>query len=269
MISNTLQYLRKASVLLSFSPLLMFSVEAQTIRGILMETGTDRRIQLGELILVTQSGDTIDVTYTNETGGFELLSGDPGDFFVFADALGYEATVAGIFELGVGGEITIEYRMKPFALPIEDLVVEFNRPINQHSLVQNGFVARLNRGVGHFITPHMIEKSPAITTEDLFRNIIGVSVRSAGTGINAFLGDAVRIRQQNGGWCDPLLYIDGVRTENDTDSGMTLGFLVPRDQIEGIEVYRRAAEIPLEYGVGSADFCGVIVLWTKKRKAIS
>ena len=40
-----------------------------------MEIGTDRRIELGEMVLVGQAGDTIDVTYTNDTGG--VLSSHP------------------------------------------------------------------------------------------------------------------------------------------------------------------------------------------------
>ena len=142
-----------------------------------MEAGVDRPIVLGEMVLVGEGGDTIDVTYTDDNGNFALSSELPGDFLVLADALGYGAMAAGVFELGPDGEMSIEYRMNPFALPIEDLVVEFNRPVSQHSLVQNGFVARYNRGVGHFITPFMIEDSPALRTEDLFRNIPDVSVR--------------------------------------------------------------------------------------------
>ena len=164
---------------------------------------------------------------------------------------------AGVFELGAGAEMTIEYRMQPFALPIEDLVVEFNRPVTQHSLVQNGFVARFNRGLGHFITPHMIEESSAIRTEDLFRNISGVQV--TGTGFGA---DRVALRSIGGALCDPLLYIDGVRTESSA-MGMALSDMVPLYQISGIEIYRRPAEIPLEYGIAGTAFCGVLVVWTK------
>ena len=252
------------------------AVRAQTITGYLMETGSERRIPLGQMVLVGEGGDTLAVTYTRDDGFFSLSAAQPGDFLVLADALGYGAMAAGVFELGPGATMTIEYRMNPFALPIEDLVVEFNRPIFQHSLVQNGFVARFNRGVGHFLTPWMIEDSPALSTEDLFRNISGVSVRPVGGGINSFLGDAVRLRTPGGDYCDPLLYIDGVRTENNPELGMTLGMLVPKMTIEGIEIYRRAAEIPLEYGLGPAtagstanspaNFCGVLVIWTKTRR---
>ena len=257
MSSKTFRYLKGLGILAIFSLSLADAAGAQTIRGILMETGTERRIQLGEMILVGQGGDTIDVTYTNDAGGFELTSPEPGDFLVLADALGYGAMAAGVFELGAGAEMTIEYRMQPFALPIEDLVVEFNRPVTQHSLVQNGFVARFNRGLGHFITPHMIEESSAIRTEDLFRNISGVQV--TGTGFGA---DRVALRSIGGALCDPLLYIDGVRTESSA-MGMALSDMVPLYQISGIEIYRRPAEIPLEYGIAGTACCGVLVVWTK------
>ena len=257
MTSKALRFLTVSSILAAFSLSLASSADAQTIRGILMESGSDRRIQLGEMVLVGEGGDTIDVTYSDDNGGFELTSDEPGDFIVLADALGYGAMAAGVFELGPGAEMTIQYRMDPFALPIEDLVVEFNRPITQHSLVRNGFVARFNRGLGHFITPHMIEESPAFRTEDLFRNIVGVSVQSPGFG-----SDQIRLRTIGGALCDPLIYIDGVRSMSGA-IGMTLGNLVPFNQISGIEIYRRPSEIPLEYGMGGTTFCGVIVVWTK------
>ena len=257
MTSKTFRYLKGLGILAIFSLSLADAASAQTIRGILMETGTERRIQLGEMVLVGQGGDTIDVTYTNDTGGFELTSPDPGDFLVLADALGYGAMAAGVFELGPGAEMTLEYRMQPFALPIEDLVVEFNRPITQHSLVRNGFVARFNRGLGHFITPNMIEESVAFRTEDLFRNIAGVAV--TGTGFGA---DRVALRGNGGQLCDPMLYIDGVRTESSA-MGLALSDIIPFHQLNGVEIYRRPAEIPLEYGISGTTFCGVIVLWTK------
>jgi hypothetical protein len=250
-------------------------LQAQTINGVLMEAGVERRIQLGQMVLVGAGGDTVDVAYTNDNGFFSLSTNRPGDYLVLADALGYGAVAAGVFELGEDSEMTIEYRMKPFALPIEDLVVEFDRPIRQHSLVQNGFVARYNRGVGHFLTPYMIEESAALSTAQLFRNIPGVGVGAVGGGSNYYLGDAVRLRTPAGDWCDPLLYIDGMRTENNPEMGMTLGMLVPKNTIQGIEIYRRAAEIPLEYGIGTpmtgtgagnmANFCGVLVIWTRRR----
>jgi hypothetical protein len=51
-------------------------------------------------------------------------------------------------------------------------------------------------------------------------------------------------------------------------SGVTLSTLVPLDALEAVEVYRRAAEIPVEYSVtqnssATVGTCGVIVFWTK------
>jgi len=70
MTSKAFRYLRGLGILAIFSLSLSDAAGAQTIRGVLMEIGTDRRIELGEMVLVGQAGDTIDVTYTNDTGGF-------------------------------------------------------------------------------------------------------------------------------------------------------------------------------------------------------
>lgn len=56
--------------------------------------------------------------------------------------------------------------------------------------------------------------------------------------------------------CPPQVYIDGIPWAGPIDE-ITL-----RD-IEGIEVYRGAAEVPAEFA-GSNAGCGVIALWSRR-----
>jgi outer membrane receptor for ferrienterochelin and colicin len=39
--------------------------------------------------------------------------------------------------------------------------------------------------------------------------------------------------------------------------------MVPVSSIEGIEVYKGAAQLPAEFG-GSNSMCGVVAIWTKR-----
>lgn len=256
-------------------------LSAQTIQGRLLDAETDQPINVGLVIMLTEARDSISSTITNGDGYFSLTSSESGSFILLASAWGYTETPAGVFDLGADGEMTVEFRVQPRPLVLDELVVSLNRPILEHHLVRNGFVRRLQRGLGHFITPHDIEESPARSTESLFQGLMGVTVRPAqrldgsGSGPLSYLGDQVML-QSNAGWCNPTVYLDGMRVRYNIVEGISLSSLAPLGTISGIEVYRRAAEVPLEYAATESPRtgnrrdnqqgpCGVIVLWTRQR----
>lgn len=266
----------------------------QTINGTLIDLQSDQPIPLGLVIMFTESGDSVTSTVTDVSGSFSLSSPTPGSFVLLAGALGYRETPAGAFELGDGGVMDVEYRLAPEPMPIDALVVSLERPVQAHRLVSNGFVRRFQRGLGAFVTPHDIEESTARSTEGLLTHIPGVRVsevriarqvageltpdelqRGLGNGGEQWtiyprpdIGEVVQIRGSGGGWCTPTVYVDGVRTFYDTDmtsyaQALTLSTVTPLGSVEAIEVYRRPAEIPVEFSPGPESNCGVLVVWTK------
>jgi len=243
---------------------------AQTINGTLMEVESDQPISLGLIIMMTEEGDSITSGVTNSQGRFTVEAQEPGSFMLIASAFGFKETAAGVFELGEGGEMDVEFRVAPAPMPIDGLLVSLQRPVLEHNLVSNGFVRRVTRGLGVFITPAEIEKASARTAGDLFRGIPGVALTRPGGGRNAFQGELLRMSSQ-GGYCAPQIYLDGVRMGSDVTQMMAIDQLVPLPQIDAIEIYRRPAEIPIEYGMtgasgtGGAGPCGVVVIWTKSR----
>ena len=128
----------------------MTPARAQTIEGTLMEVGSDRPISLGLVIMMTEEGDSITSGVTDGNGRFELRSEEPGSFVLISSAFGFKETQAGVFELGSEGTMTIEFRVGAKAMPIEGILVELQRPAIQHQLIRNGYVRRLQRGLGHF-----------------------------------------------------------------------------------------------------------------------
>ena len=241
---------------------------AQTVNGTLMEVETDRAISLGLIILLTESGDSITSTVTNAQGQFSISSPDPGAFILIASAFGFKETAAGVFELGPDGEVDIEFRVGAQPMAIDGLLVELQRPALQHNLITNGFVRRLTRGLGHFITPGVIERSSAIATVDLLRSVPGVIVSQPTGGVFSYVGDQVQL-QGIGGFCNPTVYVDGMRVSSGVMVGQSLDALVPRPVVDAIEVYRRPAEVPIEYGITQSaspgGACGVLIFWTKRR----
>lgn len=238
------------------------AVSAQTVRGQLLDSQTGFPVPLGLVIMHTEAGDSVTATVADEVGRFAISSEEPGDFVLVADALGYEETPAGVFELGEGGELTVEYRLKPRPLAIDEVIVSLDRPTRMHHLVRNGFVRRFQRGLGVFVTPHEIENAAVASTEELLRGNPGIRVSYVRGNFvqRTDIGEVVQIRTATG-WCVPSVYIDGVRVNYTPGGGVTLSNYVNLLDLEAVEVYRSAAEIPVEYS--SLQGCGVLVLWSK------
>lgn len=246
-------------------------VQAQTINGRLMEAESDRAISLGLVIMMTEEGDSITSAVTNATGLFTVQSDEPGNFVLISSAFGFKETKVGVFELGPGGSMEIEFRVGAKAMPIDGILVELQRPSIQHQLISNGFVRRLQRGQGMFITPYDIEQSLAMSTPDLFRGLPGVALRPAGdNNLFAFAGEGVQFLSANG-YCTPTIYLDGARLSPAIVSSMSIDNLIPLMEIDAAEIYRRPSEVPIEYGATGVQpddeygVCGVMVLWTRRR----
>ena len=146
-----------------------FPLVAQTIQGRLSETGSDQPIDLGFIAMLTESGDSVAVTITNENGFFSVTSAEPGSFLLHASALGYRESVDGVFDLGADGVMQIEFRLRRRAVTLEGLVVYAERVAKEPRLISNGFYNRARLGFGKFITPGDIAESLVFSTREAWR----------------------------------------------------------------------------------------------------
>ncbi len=229
---------------------------AQAIDGILLERATNRPINLGLVTLFTADGDSVQSVLTDTEGRFLVESPRPGEFLLSASALGYKPTVASsVFTLAEGGLMSLEFRIQRQAIELGGITVEARASlIQQHKLVRNGFVDRLRRGFGRFITPGEIERSSALSTGELLARTGRVTTRYA------VGGDRILMLGSRG-YCTPTVYLDGIRLFME---GIALDAIAPISVLEAAEIYRSTNEAPIRYGGGMAG-CGVIVLWTKGR----
>jgi hypothetical protein len=153
-----------------------------------------------------------------------------------------------------------------------------------------GFTRRQKMGLGHFITRADIERYAPTTSADILRRVPGVRVQAnrAGDHIIAMARSTSRCRVQ--------YYVDNMPmpTEELLDAAIEQRITadasangntaetrararskklnrdlpafsldqIPPEMIEAIEVYRGAAEIPVEYRRTGAS-CGVVLIWTK------
>ena len=185
-----------------------------------------------------------------------------------ASALGYEERTAGVFDLGLGGEIVVEVGLIPRPLPLDGILVDLDRPVFEHVLLRNGFLRRYQRNAGGlYLTPHDISRAAARSTEDRFIGRPGLRVgpiRHQRGGESLFAGEEV-LMESSGTLCAPTVYIDGVRLGHPADVPTVLSSIVPLPTVQAVEVYRSPAEVPVEYNAtrtAEGALCGVLVVWT-------
>jgi len=120
-----------------------------------------------------------------------------------------------------------------------------------------GFDQRKKTGLGYYMDRDQIEKSAAISTTDLFRQVPGLTVAWDGQGYQIQVN-----RTTNAGMCPVAYYIDGspfLSLGDDIDQ------IVRPEDIAAIEVYKSSAETPMQFQGSDGGPCGTIVIWTKRR----
>lgn len=233
-------------LVLVMSPCLMTEpLTAQTVRGLVLERVTDRPIDLGTIALVEVGGDTVATATSDTRGFFSVTATDPGDYRVVVEAFGYRLENAGPFELDNGDVQVVQVNLEPAPVRISGIDVEAQETAAPY-LLRQGFVERRKMAFGHFVGPREFDDFRVVlrSTEDIFYRFPGVTLGPNGL---------PRMRGANGGTCTPAIFLDGVRMEPRNP---------PLEQLEAIEIYTRAVQVPLQYS-WAAQGCGVILHWTK------
>ena len=117
-----------------------------------------------------------------------------------------------------------------------------------------GFDDRAKRGLGTFLNRADIENRQSILTTDLFRTIPGLTVGFDGSNY------VVQSSRSLGSGCQVAWYLDGSPFDN---SANDLDQMLRPDDIEAIEVYKSASEVPVQFQ-GHDAACGTILVWTKR-----
>jgi carboxypeptidase family protein/TonB-dependent receptor-like protein len=117
-----------------------------------------------------------------------------------------------------------------------------------------GFDARAKRGLGTFLDREEIEKRQSVLTTDLFRTIPGLTVGFDGQNY------VVQSSRSLGSGCQVQWYLDGSPYDNSSND---LDQMLRPDDIEAVEVYKSASEVPVQFQ-GHDAACGTILVWTKR-----
>jgi hypothetical protein len=178
-------------------------------------------------------------------GRFVLISVKPGPHRVEIRAVGYRPHVLEI-ALADGQVLERQFPMFFTGDKLPDLTVEAR---NSKLLPRfNDFERRRQQGLGFYITREDIKAKGYMNMGDALRTVQGVRVDCGVVECSVHM-----VRSTAG--CFPTYYVDGHLARSFAES-------TPITDVQGIEVYRGAAEMPGEFS-GSGAMCGVIAIWTR------
>lgn len=215
--------------------------------------------------------DTLGSTLAEgRTNGHGTLSGS-----VYADAvllltvvrIGYKPLLALRLRLSADNADTIVVALLRIPSLLPPLVVE--AAPSESYLVAAGYYERRRLGFGHFLDPEQVEERSrgARDIADLLVNIPGVDLLQFGSGR---IGSVVHVTGMNSvarACRVPRVFVDGMLILDSHESpadvvGQLEQVVTPRD-VAAVEIYRRPAEVPSQWG-GSDSGCGVVLIWTKR-----
>jgi len=247
---------------------------AQTIVGRVVEAGTDAPVPLVGVTAVGADQRVAARGRTAPDGRFSLELRAAGVYRLRAERAGYAPVLSQQVEVGVRATLEGDVQISTQPMTVGPLTVRARRePPRRASLEMTGFYVREAAGQGHFLRREDIERQSQTNVSQLLDRQPGIQLFLDPRGrpyvsfgrAQGNVGAFARAQQRQVDVCLPRYYLDGtlVYIEPPGRNGPTLNDLVQPEQIEAIEMYASAAQIPPQYG-GSDSACGVIVIWTRK-----
>ncbi len=239
-------------------------VEAQTLRGRILDSVTREPVMLAYVGLITEGQSMAVAALADTEGVFEVTAPDPGQYFIYISRTGYETLMDGVFELGEDGVFDVQIGLKPMPVELEEVVVEAESgPMT--FLERNGFYERAIASRGVFLIREDIERTSIDKVTDVFRQIPLLDIddtRPLIGGPKVFQNPKLRVIR-NGQYCSPTLYIDRHVVNTGALGGVRPDDYITAMEIDAIEVYTRSSEVPV--GFDEINNCGVILIWTRTR----
>ena len=251
----------RAPALLPFATLVLLSaatsVRGQVVRGRVIDNATGEGVPTA-VVEALAAGRSAGRTRTAVDGKFEVRLRAAGTFRFTAQRTGYDGTVTSDVPVAPRETVYVELRMATAPTRLDPLLVTARvNPPHRRSLEMVGFYDRERWGIGRFIRREDFENRASLSTATILAREPGTVLRGSGPhGYIVFSRSATA-----NGYCLPLLFLDGVRIS----SSAALSDVVGPNQVEAVELYRSAAEIPVQYNSSEAG-CGVILIWTRHER---
>lgn len=249
---------------------------AQEVHGQVLDERTDDALPAVQVTLLDAAGRRVAATRTDERGAFALRVPAEGQYRLQAEGINYGPRTE---LLQVGGKVSLRLVMR---LPLREVTLDAltviaqgrDRDLALEIRGLDGFPARRQYGRGIFMTREEIERRNPMEMTAVVRMLPGVLVVPSDPSARG--GDVM----MRGSQCLPSVWVDGalvrpgayrppVRLQRRASPSyaslslwMSFDELVEPDDVEALEVYRSALEVPAVFA-GSNPSCGALVVWRR------
>jgi hypothetical protein len=208
-------------------------------------------------------------TKTDQHGRFEFKNLDPKAYVLNVRALGYQRQVVQVMLDSTAGS----WKRLPLAM-VAQLLPEVAVRVNEWKPAEyapttkyDGFFERQRKGSGTFFDRDEIDRIMPSHITQIFQLAPGFHVRYQPAGSTGNMATTVRVTRCEGNPPAMAIYVDGQRlrwggspvARPSEEFAEILDAINPRD-VEMVEVYRGASQIPAEFG---RDVCAVVAIWTR------
>jgi hypothetical protein len=240
---------------------------AQSISGRVTSASTKQPVANADVIVLDQARSLVMRTPSSGNGAFSFAAPRPGNYFLRISLLGYKTSETSILAAG-DSTIRVTIELQDSVLPVSGVTA--TGTARTRRLERIGLYDRQKARRGVYVLRDEIEQRHAQRISQLVQGQAGLRVqpvaRSVASGITR--GDLVMRGGMQGSmrsaYCFPRLYLDGVlaRPSSTTAPTLTLDELANPEDIEAIEIYRSASQLPAEFS-GADSSCGVVLIWTR------
>ena len=260
------------------------------VRGEVVDDSTGKGIPLAEVILLTHYMDPIARVRTDSVGRFTFGERSVGWYRLQTRRIGFAEVTTPPVEFKVEKPVTLQIHMRASAPLLAPLVVIHQRP-RPRDFIEDFEYRRARRIAGIFFGPDDIEKMGGMYVTDFVRRVPGGQIIPSEGNVPSVYFGRDSYGQFGGIKCNPVFYLDGMRLTSDRERAL-LSFrlsrnladsvaaaadtayvrnesnvpmeisLLPVSDVHGIEVYRGASQVPMEF-MDPLATCGVMAIWTK------
>ena len=225
---------------------------AQQIRGAVIEANGGGPLATADVAIIDGRDSLILRVHTDSSGLFSSALPRAGVYSLRVEKIGYRTQHTATFEIGPSEVLELRIVISIEAVPLTPIEVTARYRVSR---VHPDFERRVEwgrqSGFGHFITREEIEATALVRTSSMLMQVPSIRVVHARDG-TVYLGAPARGTYN----CRPAVFLNGM----EISQAFGLDEL-SLDQIEGIEVYRSPAEIPIE--LARPDVCAVVSFWTR------
>lgn len=241
-------------ILLSLAALAPSGVRAQEEGTVLAVSVTSRASGQPVMGAKVQIVGTGIMAVTDASGRLRLAGIPAGLQTVEVRRLGYQTRLS-LVTLEPGGSAALSFALDVQPIPVAAITVRAEQKAGFNYLESMGFNRRRRSGIGSFLTRADLVKHEMGYLSDALRSVAGVNLLPMGSGTGGAY--AQMGRSGTGRICPIQYFLDGVLV----GPGFNIDDVAARD-VEGLEVYKGASQIPPEFNRRTAG-CGVIAVWTR------